>query len=162
VADLASHFQGPDCLEFAGAIGSADAEPAEPTIVDAQQSGGGLSATNAEPAPTEDTACVELIGAAERAATAESEAFGGLGRRRGWARATCTPQNDVARGNRAVKALPAPRGGESPTWCHKEGEEANMTSALVVRDGVMEFLPFPFTSDALILPSPVSCALPCL
>jgi len=37
---------------------------------------GVFSATNTEPAPTgEDTACVELIGAAERAATAEPEAL---------------------------------------------------------------------------------------
>jgi hypothetical protein len=34
-----------------------------------------LSATNAEPASTEDTACVELIGAAKRAETAEPEAL---------------------------------------------------------------------------------------
>jgi len=34
-----------------------------------------LSATNTEPAPTKDTTCVELIGAAKRATTAEPEAL---------------------------------------------------------------------------------------
>lgn len=62
-----------------------------------------MSVTSAEPVPTEDTACVGLIGAAERAAAAEFEALeAGADDEAGL---HVAPFYDVARGKHAVKAL---------------------------------------------------------
>ena len=62
----------------AGAIVNADAKAAEPVIVDAHEPGGvplAVKAAPAVPAPTEDTAGVELASAAEGATTAKPEAL---------------------------------------------------------------------------------------
>ena len=60
----------------ASAIVNADAEAAEPTIVDAHEPGGvpsAMKAVPAVPAPTEDTIGVELASVAEGATTVKPE-----------------------------------------------------------------------------------------
>jgi hypothetical protein len=60
---------------LAGTIANAEAEAAKPMSTGAHEERGVLLATNTVPAPIKDTACVEPIGAAEKAATAEPEAL---------------------------------------------------------------------------------------
>jgi hypothetical protein len=110
VGDAPTCLQGLDCLELVSPIGSAGAEAAEPTIVDAHEPGEGSSATNAEPAPTEDSPCVELIGAAESVTTAEPEAL------EAWADDEARYGLHVAKGKQAVKALPPP--GDTSAHAH--------------------------------------------
>jgi hypothetical protein len=62
-------------VRLGGVIGSTDAEAIELAGVEAHELGGMLSAMNTEPASTKETACIELIGTAEGAATAEPEAL---------------------------------------------------------------------------------------
>jgi hypothetical protein len=61
---------------FAGTIANAEAKVREPAHVEVQELEGVPLAANAAPAPVKGTASVELIGAAESAATAEREALG--------------------------------------------------------------------------------------
>jgi hypothetical protein len=70
-----------------------------------QERGGALSATNAVPAPTEDTAGVELVGTAERAAAAEPEALEPWAGDKAGRGPHTAPRHGIARSRRAVEAL---------------------------------------------------------
>jgi len=100
VEDAPTCLQGLDCLELASAIGSAGAEAAEPTIVDAHEPGGGWVVGQKRRGLR--LRRVELIGMAERATTAEPEAL------EAWHGLHVAPRNDVAKGKQAVRALPPP------------------------------------------------------
>jgi hypothetical protein len=56
-------------------VANTQMEVTEPADADTQESGGVLLAMSAQPAPTEDTTGIELIGAAEKATAAEPEAL---------------------------------------------------------------------------------------
>jgi hypothetical protein len=75
----------------------AEVEVIEPAHVEVQEPGGVYTTTNAVPVRAEDTACVELIGAAE-SSNCKARGVGGLGRRRGWARAICCVPKRRGRG----------------------------------------------------------------
>jgi hypothetical protein len=107
-----------------------------------------LLATNTKPAPTKDTACIEPIGAAERAATAEPEALEapgqakrlGMGNMWLWASAStylrhhhCNPTPDLT-DHRRKPALP-PR--DDPTETESKGR---CVHNMVLRDGPTDSL----------------------
>jgi len=85
--------------------------------------------THPEPWPTKDTACVGLIGAAERAATAEPEAL------EAWADDEAEPglhvasQRDRSRGTRTTCR---------PNWPSKEGATEQAPPEIVLGIGPLE------------------------
>jgi hypothetical protein len=77
------------------------------------------SAENATPVPTEDTACIELIGMAERAVAARLEALGARADDEAGHRLCVALENDETRGKCTVKALPA-QGDAGERACGRE------------------------------------------
>ena len=93
-------------LGLADAIVNTRTEAREPARVVAQEPGGALSAVKAEPNPTEDTAGIEPVGAAERAAAAESEALEPWAEGKGRHGLDTAPQDDTAAARRGPDTAP--------------------------------------------------------
>jgi hypothetical protein len=93
LSDTPGLHEGPECL---GAVH---------TTIEAHEPGGVLLATSAIPAPTEETASIELVGTAERAAATEPEALEPWAGDKAGCGAHSAPRTSMARGWHAGKAL---------------------------------------------------------